>query len=1018
MPAVASLFKAAAVAVGLASQVSAHMSIWHPSMYGVGENWAYDAGAPTDPLGPGWTHQDDWWFRGPGYRNLPPQDGAVMDLPAGGSITFEITCHVAWTSYGWSTTEPGSQLDACPGDNAGPYHSGDPNSMEIDTNLLSGCALAIADVDDISKVTMDNLAIFSVQHECVKQKETSFDIPARMPACTGEKCICGWFWLANNGTANFYMTAFDCSVSGSPIDATPIAPPQDPAWCEYDSSACVSGSKKPLYAYNTPSNVAYPPDFNNHRPGYHATWSFPNGAQNDIFLPAGYNASALAANTSATTTSSAVYAGPTGVDGAQDLALSASATSSSNAAGQGPYSAIDGLTGGYVADGTGTDTSEWSTYGGGVGSWLNLGWKSAVTFNQIILYDRPNLDDNLVSGEITFSDGGSVTFGALPNDGLTGLYLNLSRSVTTTSLKLTVTGVSSTTYNVGLSEIFLYSVPASGFTSTVAVVGGTPQPTTTSAAVSSVSSTSVPVSSALSSASNTSSIETVSATPAPSSESSSALPTTSSTASSSSVIETSSAVSSPSAVSSSSVALPTSTPESSSSSSTLPVPTTSEAASSTSTTSEAVWSSSALPSSSSTSESAVASSSALPTSSATSDAPASSSTVVSVSPSSSSSSSPSPSPVQTTSSSASPVPTTQAATTSSTSTINWFIAPVTTQAASSSAPVVSSAPVQSSSSTSSASPLPSSSSSSSSASPSPSTTSVRALTTTQAPTTTQKPTTTSSQKASTSSASPSPSSTGPVDLALRATATASSQWTQSPASAAIDGVVGGYVTDKQGDETKEWQSYTEGVGAWIRLDWPTAVSFNQVQLWDRPNTQDQILAGNITFADNTGVSFGELPNNGKSALVLNLAKTVSTTSLRVYVSKVSSSTQNVGLSEIQVYAADLSRVAASQKLSPTAAPVPKTTQAPSKASTTTVAPKTTTTTKAGVIQWFLAPILSTSTAKPAVPTTTTHRVLAAPTTTSSTSSAVHWYIAPTGVVANPKAAGRREKRHARDFLLA
>lgn len=50
---------------------------------------------------------------------------------------------------------------------------------------------------------MDNLAIFSVQKDCVKQRSTSFDIPARMPACTGSKCICAWFWLANNGTGNF-----------------------------------------------------------------------------------------------------------------------------------------------------------------------------------------------------------------------------------------------------------------------------------------------------------------------------------------------------------------------------------------------------------------------------------------------------------------------------------------------------------------------------------------------------------------------------------------------------------------------------------------------------------------------------------------------------------------------------------------------------------------------------------------------------------------------------------------------
>lgn len=44
-------------------------------------------------------------------------------------------------------------------DEAGPYHSGDPDG-ELDEKLLSGCALGIADVDDIEKTTMDNIAIF------------------------------------------------------------------------------------------------------------------------------------------------------------------------------------------------------------------------------------------------------------------------------------------------------------------------------------------------------------------------------------------------------------------------------------------------------------------------------------------------------------------------------------------------------------------------------------------------------------------------------------------------------------------------------------------------------------------------------------------------------------------------------------------------------------------------------------------------------------------------------------------
>lgn len=43
-------------------------------------------------------------------------------------------------------------------------------------------------VDDIEKTTMDNLVIFSVQSQCVLTKETTFDVPAMMPACTGKKC--------------------------------------------------------------------------------------------------------------------------------------------------------------------------------------------------------------------------------------------------------------------------------------------------------------------------------------------------------------------------------------------------------------------------------------------------------------------------------------------------------------------------------------------------------------------------------------------------------------------------------------------------------------------------------------------------------------------------------------------------------------------------------------------------------------------------------------------------------------
>jgi hypothetical protein len=96
------------------------MSIWLPSMYGVGSDMTADtpAGNPVAPIGPDLPSLDDWWFRGPATRALPPPVGAVTELVAGSSVTIEIACHVAWTSFGGRTTIPGSHLDACP-DNTG-----------------------------------------------------------------------------------------------------------------------------------------------------------------------------------------------------------------------------------------------------------------------------------------------------------------------------------------------------------------------------------------------------------------------------------------------------------------------------------------------------------------------------------------------------------------------------------------------------------------------------------------------------------------------------------------------------------------------------------------------------------------------------------------------------------------------------------------------------------------------------------------------------------------------------------
>jgi hypothetical protein len=70
-------------------------------------------------------------------------------------------------------------------------------------------------------------------------------------------------------------------------------------------------------------------------------------------------------------------------------------------------------------------------------------------------------------------------------------------------------------------------------------------------------------------------------------------------------------------------------------------------------------------------------------------------------------------------------------------------------------------------------------------------------------------------------------------------------------------------------------------------------------LYDRPNTDDQITGGNIQFSDGTSVTVGSLPNTGTAYTLTFTAKTVTTFKLNI--TSGSSTTQNVGLAEIQVY---------------------------------------------------------------------------------------------------------------------
>src|SRR4029077_10444683 len=113
---------------------------------------------------------------------------------------------------------------------------------------------------------------------------------------------------------------------------------------------------------------------------------------------------------------------------AGDIAATATVTVSSQntSTAQLGTKAVDQVIDGWPGD----FTREWATTGQSAGAWIQLTWSNPVTITQIILNDRPNLDDNVRSGTLSFSDGSTVAVGTLPNNGA-GLATSFSAKTVT-----------------------------------------------------------------------------------------------------------------------------------------------------------------------------------------------------------------------------------------------------------------------------------------------------------------------------------------------------------------------------------------------------------------------------------------------------------------------------------------------------------------------------------------------------------------------------------------------------------
>src|SRR5262249_30846526 len=101
--------------------------------------------------------------------------------------------------------------------------------------------------------------------------------------------------------------------------------------------------------------------------------------------------------------------------------------------------------------------AEWATLGQLQGAWIRLTWPNPVQISQIVLYDRGNLTDNVLSGTLSFSDGSTLPVGALPPNGNPSLTSFAAKTVSW--VQFTVDSAQG--QNIGLSEFEAFGKLAS-----------------------------------------------------------------------------------------------------------------------------------------------------------------------------------------------------------------------------------------------------------------------------------------------------------------------------------------------------------------------------------------------------------------------------------------------------------------------------------------------------------------------------------------------------------------------------
>lgn len=130
------------------------------------------------------------------------------------------------------------------------------------------------------------------------------------------------------------------------------------------------------------------------------------------------------------------------------------AASSSKSTAQSAAKAKDGYSVGAPFE----PAKEWVSNSEKAGAWIQYSYAAPTPLDGVTLFDRPGLVDQVTAASLAFSDGTSVPVPALPDNG-SGVTIRFPVR-TVTSVRLNITGVSSTTTAVGIAEFEAWRGPA------------------------------------------------------------------------------------------------------------------------------------------------------------------------------------------------------------------------------------------------------------------------------------------------------------------------------------------------------------------------------------------------------------------------------------------------------------------------------------------------------------------------------------------------------------------------------